>query len=237
MTRVSLKGMTRRVPTLGGGAAPSTLLDGLAAYWTLDEAAGSNRADSVGSSTAVLNGTVGSVAGKTGNAANFNGNIDNYLAAANNAAINPAGTSWTLALWYKLNVNTPMGLMAKVSGSGGNEFIIDYGGGVMRLLFYGATTSNVTTSPTTIDTTNWYALRAWYDLPTAKIWIQSEALTAVSANAPVGGMNVSNGALGFGVFDGGSRPGNVALDSVGFWRRVLTDDEWTEFRAGEAYPF
>lgn len=221
----------------GGGVAPSTLLTDLAAYWKLDEAAGVNRADSVGSSTAVLNGTVASVTGKVGNGASFNGNAANYLSVVDNAAINPVGTSFTVAFWYNLNVIANQGFISKFGGAGGNEFIVDYTTTpTLRFLFYGATTVSVTLSITN-DADSFHAVRAWYDLPTNTVWLQWDDGTPNSAAAPVGGVNVSNSDLRFGVFDHATRPGNCILDEIGFWRRVLTDEEWTEYLTGITYPF
>jgi hypothetical protein len=223
---------------LGGGVVASPLLTNLAAYWKLDEAAGVNRADSVGSSTAVLNGTVASVAGKVGNGASFNGNAANYLSVTDNPVINPAGISFTVAFWYKLNVSTNQGFISKFAGSGGNEFIVDFATTpIVRFLFYGATTSNVTVTPGAVDTTTFYAVRAWYDLPTNKIWLQWHNGTPASADAPVGGINISDSDLRFGVFDQATRPGNCVLDEIGFWWRILTSDEWTAYLAAITYPF
>lgn len=238
MTRVSLKGMTRRVPTMGGGAAPSTLLDGLVAYWTMNEAAGSNRADSVGSSTAVLNGTVGSVAGKIGNAARFNSNVANYLSVTDNPTINTSGISYTVAFWFKFNGTGLQGILGKNTGGAIREFLVDWDGSNVRMWVYGGAGFSIASAPiSSPNTSTWYAFRGWYDYAANKVWSQVDDGAAGSANGPTGGSNVGDSLLRFGVWDGLNRPGNCDLDGVGFWRRVLTDAEWIEFRAGKEYPF
>ena len=113
-------GILRRFPNMKGAAYAyheATVSDYdayLTAYWDLQETS-ANRADSVGSNTAVEEGTVGySAAGKFGNAAVPDGVFANRLAVTDHADISPT-TSVAVSFWVKasylnpISFNVPMG--------------------------------------------------------------------------------------------------------------------------------
>jgi hypothetical protein len=78
-------GVQRRANSLGvlrqHDVTTLSLLDGLVAYWKLDETSGT-RIDSAGSNNLADNGSVGSTVGIQGNAAQFDGTSPNYLSTA-----------------------------------------------------------------------------------------------------------------------------------------------------------
>ena len=220
---------------VGGGNAPSTLLNGLYAAWKMNETGNVNRADAVGGSTMVVNGTVNDAAGILGRAANFVGNVANYLECADNPDISPAGTSFTVAFWIKINTAGNQGFVNKFGGAGGSEYIVDCSAtGYPRFLVYGFSTgASVTSAVAVNDSPAWNAIRAWYDKSANKVKIQVNA-GAIAETATVGALNVSNGSMRWGMFENVSRPCNSAIDHGHFWKRVLTDAEWLEFYNGGA---
>src|SRR6185295_10218115 len=95
--------------------ANCTIPNNLVAYWKLDETSGS-RSDSFGSNTLTDNNTVGSTAGKVGNAAQFIQANTEYLSAADNAALSVADIDFTFAFWVYLD--------SKTTGTSGNAALI-----------------------------------------------------------------------------------------------------------------
>lgn len=228
----------RRALLLGGGAA-STLLNGLTAYWAMQEASGS-RADSVGSSTLADNATVTQNTGPGGglvNAAEFLVATQNYLSVASNVNIQTLGGSFTIGGWFRYaGVNG--GILGKAAATA------DYG---LRLIsgnvtFYVYDSTNASRSLSTVNPlTNgtWTAIRAWIDLVAQKIRIQYNT-NAVEESAYTQIPRNSTDPLYFGRFvpSAGFLTGRLA--GWGFWQRVLLDSEWAEFvNAGvpKAYPF
>lgn len=77
----------------------------LISCWTMDEASGT-RYDSAGSNDLTDNNTVGSVAGKFGNAASFIAGNNEYLSHTLNDDLDIGTKTWTLGLWVKSNTDS-----------------------------------------------------------------------------------------------------------------------------------
>ncbi|MDK1082110.1 MAG: hypothetical protein QGD88_11620, partial [Anaerolineae bacterium] len=78
-------------------ATPSPLLNGLVAYWNMDETSGSTVADSTGSNNGIATGTT-ITNGKIGNARNFNGSGD-YITESNGLPVRTSSVSFTVSGW------------------------------------------------------------------------------------------------------------------------------------------
>lgn len=108
---VRLRDRLRTRGTAGGSGAVTSYLPGLAHWWKLEEASGS-RADSIfGIAPLTQVGTVGSAAGKYGQAAFFNTDVDsNYLITSSTIPLAQdvaGGGPWTLSVWFRTPASSP----------------------------------------------------------------------------------------------------------------------------------
>ena len=97
--------------------AVDPLLDGLIAWWSMDEASG-NRADShTGGITLTDNNTVGSIAGKVGNAARLIRSNNEYLSTTDDA-LNLATVDFSFLFWARFSSGTSEFAIEQINGSG-----------------------------------------------------------------------------------------------------------------------
>jgi len=212
----------------GAGASPSSLLTGLAAYWTMDEASGA-RADSAGGGYALAeNGAVGQAAGKIGSAASFDGAEANYLSRS--GAFLPTD-ALAVSLW--VNVTTAVGFDmfagAPTTGSWVNGWGLFYSGAFMA--FVGTNADFISAG---VPSAGWHhALLNWDGATTEFFWDGASQGTQAKVGA------IANGTMTVGFGDSGGSP--VALiDELGVWSRALTADEIAALYnagAGTTYPF
>jgi hypothetical protein len=220
--------------TFGDG---STLLNGLISYWKLDEPSG-NKADSFGANNLTLNGAVGSIAGKIGNASTFNGNVNNYLSVNSNASLQTGDIQFTFAGWINLQTLGNAILIAKDSNTLGREYTIDYDTSTFRFYINGGAIAIVSVPYSIVNT--WVYLICWRGSD-GKLNIQlnnSTVFTSASAAIP----NIGTGPLMLGrrAFVGSEGPLNGYLDEWGFWKRELTIQEKTDLYNGgngKSFPF
>jgi hypothetical protein len=232
--RANSLGVLRQGTVSGGAASP--LLDGLIAYWKLDEASGT-RIDSAGSNNLADNGSVGSATGIQGNAAQFDGS--NYLSLASNPDVQMNG-DYTIACWVYLGVlDGSNQMIASKDVLGGREYTLTVSAD-FRFSIPGGGTVIEKTSP---STNTWYFLVAEYrssdnrirlilNDDTPNVVTISSAVTPGNAEFQVGAREFS-GAEGF--ISNGSR-----IDELGIWKRILTAAEITQLHnsgAATTYPF
>jgi hypothetical protein len=222
--------------------AASPLMNGLVAYWKLDAAAGATRPDSLGVNNLTDHNTVGSVAGKVGNAASFDG-ISKYLSCPNNAALQMNNTSFTIVFWVKATAlpATEAVLIAKDDPSyvaGTREYtVLLESDGSFNFYVFGP---NLLAAKGQIATGNWVMVAAWFDYVAGQAHIRFY-------DAYQGDSGVASGSCASGAteFDLATRANHVeffngVLDEVGIWKRVLTPAEQTQLYnagAGMTYPF
>jgi hypothetical protein len=233
-------------PSATANATPPGLVDGLVAFWDLNESSGS-RADSVGSSTLTeQGGSVSSATGKINNAAVFAGT--NYLAVDDNTTLSTGDIDFTLSGWaYLTSKSTSQGIAMKFnSTTNQREYGIFYNQPTDRFRFTLSDTGGSGSghlpqlnadslgSPA-LDT--WYYVVAWHDAANNTMNIQVN-------NGSIDSMTWTSG-----VFDGTSKlyvgaytDANVIsgrVDAIGLWKRILTPLERTElykFGRGIEYP-
>jgi hypothetical protein len=216
---------------------PASLLDGLVAYWKLDETSGT-RIDSAGSSNLADNNIVGSTTGKIGNAANFNGT--NYLSTTSTWA---PSNSFTISAWIKLNSALKRTIVGQDWADTPPEirnflFRIDNGTLEFFILSGGATSVNL--SSVALNDGNWHFVAAIYDdtASTIKIWADTNTNTAGSVPTPsFQATTIYVGRRQFLI-----APDNFIgdIDEVGIWNRALTAAEISilyNSGAGITFPF
>jgi hypothetical protein len=229
------------------------MLDGLVAYWKLDEASGS-RADTVGGYTLTDNNTVTQTTGIISNAASFAAASSESLSYATadddvfeiNKVLYSRFSLWFKATSLPANGNS-MTLLAKEDGGGDPSYILDIftTGGVTKIrvraegLVVGASTL---TSTTTLSTGTWYHAVFGYRL--SSIGTPHCTLYVNGANEAYDEtIDITSDILAGGVFylgrDTDGNYFNGAIDEVGFWQRELSASEVTDLYgagSGLAYP-
>lgn len=232
-------------------AGPSSLLTGIVSYWKMDEASGT-RVDSVLTTGNDLadNNTVTQNPGKIAGAGQFTAANSEFLSRASNASLQTGDIAFTWAGWVYLDSLVNGTMLAKWgTDAGSREYISffnhDDHAPNDRFTFGVSTDGNAGTfvDATTFgapSTATWYHLGMWHDPTANTINIRVNNGAANSAAFATG---VRSGATTF-VF---GRLGSASLyylngrwDEVGFWKRLLTDQEWTTLYNGGngmTYPF
>lgn len=213
-----------------------SLLTDLVSHWKLNEASGT-RADSHGSNDLTDNNTVTSATGKIGDAGDFEADNTEYLTRADNSSLSlGADVDFTIAAW--VNPETVVGGVVdkRTNNTTGIEYSLAFNGGLARLSI-GNGSTNTFVEGGSFSAGTWYFLVAWHSSADNKIYIQIDNGTPVEA-AWTGGTQDTTAELRIGraannYFDG-------LIDSVSFWKRVLTSDERTSlYNSGNGldYPF
>jgi hypothetical protein len=218
--------------------AASSLLNDLVAYWKLDEASGI-RSDSHGTNHLTDNNTVGSTAGKLGNAAAFVAANSEYL-SCDTASLNPGTSDFTIAVWFRTTSTTYKSIAGVYSGSSAAGCVLAADNGQVYSFFRDASGhggfSSVT--GTGYNDGNWHLYVAEFDRDGYFTpYIDNVALTGTSI-ATVGDVSPA------GIFAIGARSSSNHwdgdLDEVAIWKRLLSPEERTHLwnsGAGLTYPF
>lgn len=195
--------------------APANLLTGLQAWWNLNETSGS-RADSIGSNTLSVTGTVTSNTGKVGNAAEVASGA-NYLGGG--SGLTPSGSPRSVSAWFygtslasqeafmlcgaTYNSGTPLWiLLARQSPT---AFIGVYHGGTYRV------------SATVASTNTWYHVVYTFDGLYMTLYVNAALAYA--------NLHVDSG-TGGSIFIGNTfSPFTGRVDEVGIWNRALSGAE------------
>lgn len=238
-------------PTATPGPTPTPgapVTGSLVAYWKLDEASGT-RLDSLngcGGSGCDLsdNNTVTSATGKVGTAAEFTAANSEYLSHADHADLSTGNINFTIAGWVYLTNNSANRMIVSKWG-GSNEYELGYFSSSNRFGFQvegpgpsgGGVLANNLGAP---SLNTWYFVLAWHDATNDLIGIQVNHGTPNTTGFSAG---VNDTSTAFAIGRRGNDNGgylNGRIDEVGFWKRLLTDDEkdclWND-GDGNTYPF
>ncbi len=204
------------------------LLTNLVSYWTMDEASGT-RNDSHGTNHLTDNNTVGSAAGKLGNAAVFVTANSESLSRANNAALQTGDIDYTLAGWFRIDVENSSQMIAARDEVGQREWAIDYASGVGLRFSINAFSIIANAGTLSFIGTPWFFVVCWHDATANTINIQVNNGSVVSESTGGTPQDATTSAIAFGARTYASFEGYLsgALDEWGFWKRVLTSDERT----------
>lgn len=225
---------------LQADAAPLSLPSGITAYWKLDEANG-NRVDLVGGLVLSDTNTVTQAGGKHGFAAQFTASNQEYLSIADNAALSTGDINYTWSAWFMpdgLGVTRP--ILAKWNSAPNGEYLLHVTSNFPQLVIANGTGSDtISWSSAITQTATWYFVVAWHDATNNEICI---SLNNGTPNCLATTISPTDRSESFRI---GGRDSNNAwwdgrVDSVGFWKRVLTSDERARLWNGGAgcdYPF
>ena len=210
----------------------TTLLTNLISYWKLDEASGT-RNDSHGTNHLTDNNTVGSTTGKLSNAASFVSANSESLSVGDNTSIRFGDIDFTFSFWMNPTSQTSdMTFIAFAGETSANQSTVYLYSPNGRVYFDCYTSGGVrigeVESPIQFSNSTWYHFLVWHDSVgnTMKMQINGGAVTSV--NTTGGALNDGAARIEIGSYNNGvSSFMNGLIDEVGFWKRVLTEDERT----------
>lgn len=223
--------------------AASPLLTDLVAYWKLDEASGV-RGDSHGTSPLTDNNTVGSAAGKLGNAASFVAANSEYL-STNSDALNISG-ALSISLWVRPASASASELLiggysiagAPFSGYGIGNGVGTGNSGKWTIWTGGTGGSDWKKSVANVAANVWTHLVVTIDASGNGVLYINGSQDTTFSSFPVAAYS---GLRALGSNSGGTSSFfSGRIDEVGIWKRLLTSEECTllwNSGAGLTYPF
>lgn len=222
------------------------LLDGLVAYWKLDEASGA-RAATVSSINLTDNNTVTSAMGKIGNAASFSAASSEYLSANAGTTFDFGAGDFTIAYWFKPNSSGTMQIINKDSdAAGGRQFVTAFsevgGAGTIDLALFKSDSDYVF-----YYTGNVITVGAWNHVVVERtggamrIWVNgaAQSVTAWGTVSLPQTMSTTTTEFDIGrrVYAGYNQYVDGLVDEVGIWNRALTGMEvGVLYNSGNATP-
>ena len=226
-----------------------------AAFWKMDETAGSNLADATeNGNDATANGASPTAAGKLNYARSFNGSSD-WVNVGANRTIAQNVSALTMSVWINLtSVTSVSEIVAFSINNGGtptsnSRAYITFGTPSLGQMTCGGRSADgeslqrVTTTNSGISTGSWYNVTCVinYSADTVDIYINGNHMTttgSISFSASTT-PNSPSASSAIGSQDNGSAnyfPGRI--DEVGVWQRILNASEiWSLYNAGQACTY
>lgn len=205
------------------------LSDGLVGYWKEDETSnGASPSDSSGNETTLTDAaTVTRVAGKFGNAGDFESGSSQYQYVADNTTLSITG-SLTISVWIKpesVSAGT-WNIVGKWDGSNESYRLYQSTNQIVLEIESG----NTITSTTTLTAGTWYHIVGSYDSTTqiAKLYINGTPETATSSGTIPSSIGDDAGAFQIGAEDRNNTPKNFydgIIDEVRMYNRALSSLE------------
>lgn len=225
-------------------AAPLSLTSGITAYWPLDEVNG-NRTDLAAGLVLTDTNTVTQAGGKLGYAAQFTASNLEYLAIADNATISTGDIHFTFSAWVWLDSRRTQFILSQSDGATTVAHRLRYNLATDNFVWQvwnGATglIGNVeATSFGSPPLEQWLNVIAWHDATANEIGVCVNLQCNTAATSGAAGDSTAPFRLGIQV-PSSAESWDGRIDSVGFWKRVLTSDERARLWNGGAgcdYPF
>ncbi len=225
-----------------------SLLTGLAAYYKLNEAAGTTRLDSLGVNDLTDHNTVGSSPGKIANAADFVSASTQYLSCADNSAFQMGVGDFSMAAWFKFSNSDDTGSYLPIAWYGRPQSATGYGIGIIdagaTAVVIGIVNDGVTGKEVDYETNIgdglWHFVVATFDRAGNLSVILDNGTPKTSSMITVlGSVNNANG-FAIGAAYDATHPLDGSVDEVGIWNRLLTGPEINDLwngGAGFTYPF
>lgn len=215
----------------------TTLLNGLVAYYKLDETSGTTAVDSTGTNNGTINGATINQIGKIGNSFYFDGSGDQVNLGTTNSFSGNA--SRTYNIWFKVSSkpSSPVVLIGQSDGTcSDSHFDLQLTG--TYLYFHGCGAGNDFSGGITYSIDTWYMASVTHDSSTnvTKLWFNgSEVGTQTNSR------NTSGSATTYLAYEPrDNRYYSGYLDEVGIWDRALSQSEIEELfnnNSGNQYPF
>lgn len=219
---------------LGSSPLPSsTLWNGLAAYWKLDEASGVALDSGPNALHLTDNNTVEAAAGQVGGARHFTAAVVESFSIADNAFLSTGNIDFTWMGWAYFDSLVARNTILFKSPSGGTsdtEYILETNPSRLRFFIGGGGTFRIVTANTfgNLGTATWYHFACWHDssADTVNIQINNGAVDTLATAGTV--PPDTAGAFRMGTFGSSGTPMNGRLDEIRFWKRLLTPAERAE---------
>lgn len=221
-------------------------LTDLKAHWRLNEASGT-RVDAHGTNDLTDNNTVTQATGKIGDAAQFTSANSEWLSIADNADLSTGDIDFSFTAWVYLDT---LGAQSPAGKGDSGQFewksiVADTAGDKLaEMLILSPSGSSLGQAKATtfgaLSTATWYFFYGYHDAAANEVDISvnnGTIDTAATTGAPTDG----TGGFAIGADRGaGADFWNGRIDSVSFWKRVLTSQEVTDLYNGGSgfdYPF
>ncbi len=207
--------------------ANAAFLDNCEAHFKLNT--GALTTDSCGSNTLINNNTVTEETGILDVAGQFTAATTEFLSIADNASMSTGDIDFTIAVWvYQDSTGTSRAIASK-GGTNQYEWHIDIDSSNKPLFqIYTPAGGNRGTATwgSALSATTWYFIVAWHDATANTVNIQVDNGIPVSAAAT--GPTDGTGAFHIGNLVDVGRYMDGRIDSVSFFKRVLTSQEKTD---------
>lgn len=232
-------------PSWRGGsylAKDSTLLNGLTAYWALEESTGVRYDRTVNNFVLQSSNTVSQAAGYYNFGNRFASASSQFLARDDTPALQIGSTNFTISAWVNMT-NTPTDfryIVAKWNGGAfnrGYSLVADGASNCFAWVCRDLANANSITlrSPLpAIASNNWYHVLAEYDALGAQITLQVNNGT-VYTTPITGGVRIETNNFTIGARQNEVGTWNGFIDEVKVWRRLLTPTEKQSLQTG-FYP-
>jgi hypothetical protein len=210
---------------------PSTLLNGLTSWWSLDESS-STRVDSHRSNDLTDNNTVTGATGKVATSSQFTAATGEYLDLTGPTDMNPSGSDFCMCGWiYADSIALNIVASSIIPGGAWNSFewLMQYDGARLKLYMGPSPGYNATASTFgALSTGTWYFVYAEYDSATNLIGISINDGTLDTGAGPATPSDL-NAAFSLGYGPTLARYWDGRIDEFAFWKgRKLTAAEITE---------
>ncbi len=242
VTPVAETGTSPGIAVQSSGIFIGALIDNLVSYWKLNEISGI-RKDSTGNNDLSSTNSVGTGVGKIGNAATFIESSNQYLSVADNASLRTENTDFTISAWVKKEDPNAFGMIASKVLSDINFAHGEYALFTINNSTYFTTYANglnqyVNTTEPGQNNDQWFFVVAQHDatnhtnsiqVNNGNVVTRTSVAEHIASNSPF--------AIGYNDFP---HYFNGSIDSVGFWKRKLADNEITNLYNGGhglEYPF
>lgn len=206
------------------------LVDGLKAWWKLEESSGRRYDAHVGALDLIEDGTVGSAPGKFGLGAEFDEGIESLYHAHHVDLSIASGESFTIAMWLKWDSAIATGTrnpIAKAQAAGTWEFQLQIRTNIdlCRWFVYDTTPGNRVSVSQALTSGQFYFFVCWFDASTNEsgLSIDDSATTITANNAPA--QDSGNDFVVGNLTTGASSAWPGVLDDVAFWKRALSASE------------
>ena len=214
-----------------------SLLDGLVAWWDLDDAndAHTNNYDLTN------DGSVPFVTGKVGNGADFEATAAEdrlRISIASAPGLSPGNNGFTIGTWVRWEGTTgTQWICANVSASSAEYWMgHEEGTGNTKFTCYGTTgfgTETPAARSGSLTNGTWYLVMGWFDPTTDKCYLQVTNDSSYESTVNESAANLTSGpfqangsfAIGGDPAAGFARWLDGVVDSFGVWSRVLTAQE------------
>ena len=225
-----------------------SLLAGLVDYWPLHEASG----DAYGMNTAnqlTDTNTVTQNPGIVDFARQFTAANSERFTVASNANLQAGDIDFTVAAWVYLDskpANNIQGVSKDSATAGAREYILAWDNGGDRFYFavYRATDSAKIATANNLGApalSTWYFLVGWHDATGDTVNIEANGSGAIDSTATTGALQAaSTAAFNIGARSNATQFWNGRICEVGFWKRILTQQErvWLYNNGlGRTWPF